>query len=138
MQKQRKCQIGWIDSLSFESRLDWNPGKIPGSERARLAWEQEVVRRIIAESYSDMEDLTVCVMLDDYDEEGAEITVYVRWQTDSLPELLKNASRAICEVPAGHAYDFLVDRARFHEDDFEPDGTPFPATLARLTKMFAK
>jgi hypothetical protein len=121
-----KCQIGWIDSFG-------------GEEQDPDTDLDLYYKKMADELYKDLREdgLEVEVVFDEINEDEADYSVYVRWETDSLKEFARNVEAAICCIPDSHAYDVLVGPSvQLTEDDFELAGELLPETREQLARLF--
>jgi hypothetical protein len=124
------CQLGFIDSIDWSG--EWDPGEVPPGGRALKAYERKLRRYIAKERF---DDLNVRVEFRDYDEGGADISVYVRYLARSFEDFVQQTKGLLCYVPDGHAFDALFnmnDRYVITEEDFDDLDNLLPEVRERL------
>jgi hypothetical protein len=134
----KHCQVGWIDAFWWN---DWNPGKMPESNSALGAYEKKLKNHIIKERYDLLllEGIKVRVELDEYDDDdGADISVYAQFTTNSLEEFAEKAKSCITYVPDGHAFDVLYGEHCLTEEDFDCEATLALEAFKRLRRLDAR
>lgn len=132
----RNCQIGWIDIFFWN---DWKPGVIPESSDALRAYEKKLAVHIISERYTLLlgEGFSMRIGFREYDDDdGADITVYVRFTANSVEELAEKAKYCITYVPECHAFDLLCGDIVLTEDDFDDCDNFNDEALERLQNQF--
>ena len=134
----KNCQVGWIDVFWWN---DWNPGMMPESNSELRAYEKKLENHIIKKRYSDLllEGIKVRVEFGDYDEDdGADISVYAQFTTNSLEEFAEKTKSCLAYVPDGHAYDVLYGERCLTEEDFDCENALALEAFKRLRRLDAR
>ena len=134
----KNCQVGWIDVFWWD---DWNPGRMPESNSALRAYEKKLKKHIIKKRYSPLllEGIKVRVELGDYDDDdGADISVYAQFTTNSLEEFAEKTRSCIAHIPDGHAFDVLYGERCLTEEDFDCEGKLALEAFKRLRRLDAR